>query len=82
MKKNAKIYIAGHRGLVGSAITRKLTEEGYDNLLFKTHDELVNITSIEALESMLGAEDDPDDDSDDDSDDGSDESSGEDSDDE
>ncbi|HBU07468.1 MAG TPA: GDP-fucose synthetase [Candidatus Magasanikbacteria bacterium] len=40
MNKNAKIYIAGHRGLVGSAIVRKLQVEGYGNLILKTHAEL------------------------------------------
>lgn len=40
MQKNAKIYIAGHRGLVGSAIVRKLKDEGYQNLLLKTSAEL------------------------------------------
>jgi len=40
MEKNSKIYIAGHTGLVGSAITRKLTEFGYSNLIFRTFDEL------------------------------------------
>jgi GDP-L-fucose synthase len=40
MKKDSKIYIAGHRGMVGSAIHRKLTEEGYDNLCFATSTEL------------------------------------------
>jgi len=40
MNKHSKIYIAGHRGLVGSAIVRKLQQEGYDNLLMKTHSEL------------------------------------------
>lgn len=40
MQKNAKIYIAGHRGLVGSAIVRKLESLWYDNLLFRTHAEL------------------------------------------
>ncbi len=40
MEKNTKIYIAGHRGMVGSAIHRKLTAEGYDNLLLRTSDEL------------------------------------------
>ena len=34
MEKNSKIYIAGHTGMVGSAITRKLLSEGYDNLVF------------------------------------------------
>jgi len=40
MEKDAKIYIAGHRGLVGSAIVRKLKLDGYTNLLVKTHTEL------------------------------------------
>ena len=33
IKKNSKIYIAGHNGMVGSAIKRKLLEKGYKNLL-------------------------------------------------
>ena len=40
MKLNSKIYIAGHRGLVGSAIVKNLTSKGYANLIFKTHAEL------------------------------------------
>ena len=40
MNKNARIYIAGHRGLVGSAIVRLLKREGYQNLLLRTHQEL------------------------------------------
>ena len=40
MEKNSKIYVAGHRGLAGSAIVRKLKEEGYRNLLLKTSAEL------------------------------------------
>ena len=40
MRKQSKIYVAGHRGLVGSAIVRKLLAEGYENLLFKTKAEL------------------------------------------
>ncbi len=40
MKKKSKIYVAGHRGLAGSAIVRKLKEEGYQNLLLKTSAEL------------------------------------------
>ncbi len=40
MEKNSKIYVAGHRGLVGSAIVRKLQSEGYENLILKTHIEL------------------------------------------
>ncbi len=40
MDKNAKIYVAGHRGLVGSAIIRKLESEGYFNIIKKSHNEL------------------------------------------
>ena len=40
MNKQDKIYIAGHRGMAGSAIVRKLTEEGYKNLLMRTSAEL------------------------------------------
>ena len=38
--KNAKIYVAGHRGLVGSAIYKNLQEKGYTNLVGRTHAEL------------------------------------------
>ena len=40
MDKNARIYVAGHTGMVGSAIVRKLEAEGFLNLLLKTHSEL------------------------------------------
>lgn len=40
MQKNSRIYIAGHRGLVGSAIRRALEREGYNNLILRTHAEL------------------------------------------
>ena len=40
MEKTAKIYVAGHRGLVGSAIVRKLRMEGYTNIITRTHGEL------------------------------------------
>jgi GDP-L-fucose synthase len=40
MEKNAKIYVAGHRGLVGSALVRCLTNAGFTNLLLRTHAEL------------------------------------------
>ncbi len=40
MNKDSKIYLAGHRGLVGSAILRKLKKEGYTNIITKTHKEL------------------------------------------
>ena len=40
MEKDAKIYVAGHRGLVGSAIIKKLKKEGYNNLVYRTSSEL------------------------------------------
>ena len=40
MKKTSKIYIAGHRGLVGSAIVKNLKSKGYTNLVYRTHKEL------------------------------------------
>lgn len=40
MNKNAKIYVAGHNGMVGSAIVRKLNDEGYTNLVLKSSSEL------------------------------------------
>ena len=40
MEKNAKIYVAGHMGLVGSAVVRRLQEEGYTNLILRSRKEL------------------------------------------
>ena len=40
MEKNSSIYIAGHRGMVGSAIVRRLRKEGYQNFIFRTSQEL------------------------------------------
>ena len=40
MKKSAKIYVAGHRGMVGSAIVRELERQGYNNIITRTHEEL------------------------------------------
>lgn len=47
MEKNSKIYVAGHRGLVGSAIIRELQKKGYTNIIGKTHKELDLIDSME-----------------------------------
>lgn len=55
MDKSAKIYIAGHRGLVGSAILRHLQQSGYTNFILKTHEEL-DLTSQVATESFFTAE--------------------------
>jgi len=46
MQKDSKIYIAGHRGLVGSAIIRKLKSEGFSNLILKTREELDLLDSV------------------------------------
>ena len=40
MDKNSKIYVAGHKGLVGSAIVRNLKSKGYENIITRTHSEL------------------------------------------
>ena len=40
MEHNAKIYVAGHRGMVGSAIVRELERQGYENIITRTHAEL------------------------------------------
>lgn len=37
MNKNSKIYVAGHNGLVGSALVKQLTEQGHNNLIFTPH---------------------------------------------
>ncbi len=50
MKKNSKIYIAGHRGLVGSAIVKNLEAKGYTNLVYRTHKELDLLDSSEVAE--------------------------------
>ena len=55
MKKTSKIYIAGHRGMVGSAILRKLESEGYNNLITRTHKEL-DITNQQAVNNFFEKE--------------------------
>ena len=40
MNKDSKIFIAGHRGMVGSAITRKLKNDGFNNIITRSSDEL------------------------------------------
>ena len=55
MKLNSKIYIAGHRGLVGSAIVKNLTSKGYANLIFKTHAEL-DLTNQKEVEVFFAKE--------------------------
>jgi GDP-L-fucose synthase len=55
MEKESKIYIAGHRGMVGSAIVRKLEKEGYRNLVVRTSDEL-DLVNQQAVESFFKEE--------------------------
>lgn len=55
MEKNAKIYVAGHRGLVGSAIVRHLQETGYNNLILRRHSEL-DLISQDAVREFFEAE--------------------------
>lgn len=47
MNKNSKIYIAGHKGLVGSAILQNLESKGYTNLIYRTHKELDLLNQID-----------------------------------
>ena len=55
MDLNDKIYIAGHRGLVGSAIVRQLEERGFTNLLMRTHKEL-DLTSQAQVQNFFQKE--------------------------
>lgn len=52
MEKNARIYVAGHRGMVGSAIVRKLQQEGHSNLLLRTSAEL-DLRNQQAVEEFF-----------------------------
>lgn len=55
MEKTDKIYVAGHRGLVGSAIVRNLKSKGYTNIVGKTHKEL-ELTEQDAVRAYFEAE--------------------------
>lgn len=55
MEKNAKIYVAGHKGMVGSAIVRELRRQGYSNIVTRTHKEL-DLVRQEAVEAFFCAE--------------------------
>lgn len=55
MEKDAKIYIAGHKGLVGSAILWRLQSEGYNNLIYKTHKDL-DLCNQREVESFFKTE--------------------------
>src|SRR5271157_4588859 len=55
MDKTVKIYVAGHTGLVGSAIVRRLRSEGYANLVLRTHGEL-DLTSQKQVADFFASE--------------------------
>src|SRR5215831_11036739 len=55
MDKGSRIYVAGHRGLVGSAIVRALSHQGYDNLIQRTHVEL-DLTDRPAVHAFFDQE--------------------------
>ena len=55
MEKNAKIYVAGHRGMVGSAIVRELERQGYTNIVTRTHKEL-DLTRQADVEAFFDSE--------------------------
>jgi GDP-L-fucose synthase len=55
MKADAKIYVAGHRGLAGSALVRRLRAQGHDKLLLRTHAEL-DLTDSTAVARFFAAE--------------------------
>lgn len=55
MNKNDKIFVAGHRGLVGSAIKRELEKKGYTNIVTRTHKEL-DLTDSKAVSEFFEAE--------------------------
>lgn len=55
MQKDSRIYVAGHRGMVGSAIVRRLEAEGYSNILTRTRQEL-DLTDEHAVAAFFDAE--------------------------
>lgn len=55
MNKDSKIYVAGHRGMVGSAIVRELRRQGYSNIITRTHREL-DLTDQRAVNEFFAAE--------------------------
>lgn len=55
MRKDSRIYVAGHRGLVGSAIVRKLLANGYNNLIFRSRSEL-DLTQQQKVDEFFAVE--------------------------
>ena len=55
MQKNSKIYVAGHLGLVGSALVRNLKKKGYNNIIGRSIDEL-DLSDNKAVEAFFEKE--------------------------
>ncbi len=55
MEKSSKVYVAGHRGMVGSAIVRELNKQGYNNIITRTHKEL-DLTRQDKVEKFFAEE--------------------------
>ncbi len=55
MEKDAKIYVAGHRGMVGAAIVRELRHRGYDNIITRTHRQL-DLVNQQAVNKFFASE--------------------------
>ena len=55
MEKNSKIYVAGHRGMVGSAIVRELNRQGYNTIITRTHKEL-DLCNQQAVNDFFATE--------------------------
>ena len=55
MNLDSKIYVAGHRGMVGSAIVRELQRQGYNNIITRTHKEL-DLCRQDQVEAFFAAE--------------------------
>ena len=55
MEKNSRIYIAGHNGLVGSALYRRLDADGYSNLIVRNHSKL-DLTRQKDVEAFFQSE--------------------------
>ena len=55
MEKDSKIFVAGHRGMVGSAIVRELRRQGYGNIVTRTHAGL-DLTDQRAVEDFYSEE--------------------------
>ncbi|GGL48550.1 hypothetical protein GCM10007968_10920 [Sporolactobacillus putidus] len=55
MEKNGRIFVAGHQGLVGSALVRSLNRKGYKTIIGRTHEEL-DLTNQAAVENFFAEE--------------------------